>query len=90
MTAKDAPGQQQAAARAPAEDVCTRDEGRLQRLRAEPNLDEIRKLERELSSEQLRSQMLRLRTIADCRRAGPRWCVFLRRYSPKGATFGRE
>jgi hypothetical protein len=42
MTAKDAPGQQQAAARAPAEDVCTRDEGRLQRLRAEPNLDEIR------------------------------------------------
>ena len=57
---KDVPGQQQAAARA-APDVCARDGERLQRLRAEPNLDEIRNLERELACEQLRQQLLRLR-----------------------------
>ena len=42
-------------------DVCARDEGRLQHLRAEPNLDDIRKLERELSCDRLRPQLLRLR-----------------------------
>jgi uncharacterized caspase-like protein len=57
---KDVPGQQQAAARA-APDVCARDGERLQRLRAEPNLDEIRNLERELACEQLRQQLRRLR-----------------------------
>ena len=56
---KDVPGQQQAAARA-APDVCARDGERLQRLRAEPNLDEIRNLERELACEQLRPQLSRL------------------------------
>ena len=57
---KDLHGQQQAAART-APDVCARDGERLQRLRAEPNLDEIRNLERELACEQLRQQLRRLR-----------------------------
>ena len=57
---KDLHGQQQAAART-ALDVCARDGERLQRLRAEPNLDEIRNLERELGCEQLRQQLRRLR-----------------------------
>jgi hypothetical protein len=57
---KDLPGQQEAAAR-PVPDVCARDGERLQRLRATPNLDEIRNLERELACEQLRLQLRRLR-----------------------------
>jgi hypothetical protein len=57
---KDPPGQQEAAAR-PVPDVCARDGERLQRLRAAPNLDEIRNLERELACEQLRQQLRRLR-----------------------------
>jgi Caspase domain len=56
----DLPGQQEAAAR-PVPDVCTREGERLQRLRAAPNLDEIRNLERELACEQLRQQLRRLR-----------------------------
>ena len=60
--AKDAPAQQQLAARSvPAEDVCAQDEGRLRHLRAEPNFDDIGKLQRELSCERLRPQLLRLR-----------------------------
>src|SRR6516164_10450215 len=43
----------------PAE-ACARDAERLQRLRAEPNPEEIRKLERELSCEQIRPQVQRL------------------------------
>jgi hypothetical protein len=57
---KDLPGQQEAAAR-PVPDVCARDGERLQRLRAAPNLDEIRNLERELACEPLRQQLRRLR-----------------------------
>jgi polysaccharide biosynthesis/export protein len=53
------PKQQQAEAKS-APDVCTRDGERLQRLRASPNLDEIRNLERELACEQLRPQLSRL------------------------------
>ena len=40
--------------------ACARDAERLQRLRAEPNPEEIRKLERELSCEQIRPQVQRL------------------------------
>src|SRR5271165_2486452 len=59
---RDAPRQQQAEVRpAPTEDPCLRDATRLQRLRAEPNLDELRKLERELTCEQIRPQLRRLR-----------------------------
>jgi hypothetical protein len=58
----DAPRRQQAeVATMSSVDVCARDEGRLQHLRAEPNLDDIRKLERELSCDRLRPQLLRLR-----------------------------
>jgi Caspase domain len=53
------PRQQQAEARS-APDLCASDAQRLQRLRAEPNLDEIRNLERELACEQLRPQLRRL------------------------------
>ena len=56
---KDVPEQQQAAARA-APDVCARDGERLRRLRASPNLDEIRNLQRGLACEQLRPQLSRL------------------------------
>ena len=41
-------------------EACVRDAERLQRLRAEPNPEEIRKLERELSCEQIRPQVQRL------------------------------
>ena len=58
---KDMPGQQQQAEARSAPDVCARDMERLQRLRAEPNLPEIRNLERELACEQLRPQLSRLR-----------------------------
>jgi hypothetical protein len=58
----DAPGQQPTEVRAaPTEDACLRDAARLQRLRAEPNLDELRKLEHELTCEQMRPQLRRLR-----------------------------
>jgi hypothetical protein len=53
------PRQQQAEAKS-APDVCSRDAKRLQQLRAEPNLDEIRNLERELACEQVRPQLRRL------------------------------
>jgi len=62
--ARDAPRQQQAEvapAPNPNEDSCPRDAARLQRLRAEPNLDELRNFERELACEQIRPQLLRLR-----------------------------
>jgi hypothetical protein len=58
--AKNSARQQQVdAGHRPAE-ACARDAERLQRLRAEPNPDEIRKLERELSCEQIRPQVQRL------------------------------
>jgi hypothetical protein len=41
-------------------EACVRENERLQRLRAEPNSDEIRKFERELSCEQIRLQVQRL------------------------------
>jgi hypothetical protein len=59
---KDTPRQQQAELRsAPTEDACLRDAARLQRLRAEPNLDELRKFEHDLTCEQIRPQLRRLR-----------------------------
>ena len=58
--AKNSARQQQVdAGHRPAE-ACARDVEWLQRLRAEPNPDEIRKLERELSCEQIRPQVQRL------------------------------
>jgi hypothetical protein len=42
------------------EEICARETERLQRLRADPNPDEIRKFERDLSCEQLRPQVQRL------------------------------
>jgi hypothetical protein len=58
----DTPRQQQAELRsAPTEDPCLRDAARLQRLRAEPNLDELRKFEHDLTCEQIRPQLRRLR-----------------------------
>jgi hypothetical protein len=51
--------QQVEAEHGPAE-ACARDAERLRRLRAEPNPEEIRKLERELSCEQIRPQVQRL------------------------------
>jgi uncharacterized caspase-like protein len=58
----DAPKRQQAevAATSPA-DACAKEAERLQRLRAEPSLDEIRKFDSELACERLRPQLLRLR-----------------------------
>lgn len=43
------------------EDACTRDMARLQSVRAEPTVEAITKLERELGCERLRSQLRRLR-----------------------------
>jgi hypothetical protein len=45
----------------PAEDVCSRDAGKLRRLRAEPNADAIAKFDRELGCQQIRPQLQRLR-----------------------------
>jgi hypothetical protein len=42
------------------EEACARENERLQRLRADPNPDEIRKFQRELSCEQIRPQVQRL------------------------------
>ena len=52
--------QQQVDAGPPPAEACARDTMRLQRLRAEPNSEEIRRLERELSCEQIRPQVQRL------------------------------
>jgi hypothetical protein len=52
--------QQQVDAGPPPAEACARDTLRLQRLRAEPNPEEIRKLERDLSCEHLRPQVQRL------------------------------
>jgi hypothetical protein len=52
--------QQQVEAGHRSAEACARDAERLQRLRAEPIPDEIRKLERELSCEQIRPQVQRL------------------------------
>jgi hypothetical protein len=51
---------QQVDAGPPPAEACARDAERLQRLRDEPNPDEIRKLERELSCERIRPQVQRL------------------------------
>jgi hypothetical protein len=40
---------------------CASEEARLSKLRADPNVDEIRKFERELSCEHIRPQLQRLR-----------------------------
>jgi len=57
-----APPKQEAQAQpVPAEDVCARDTARLARLRAEPSLEAVTKLEKELGCEQIRNQLKRLR-----------------------------
>jgi hypothetical protein len=56
-----APKQQTQNGSARAEDTCARDTARLVRMRAEPKLEAITQFEKELSCEQLRSQLLRLR-----------------------------
>ena len=57
---KDSAPQQPMPAGYRPEEICARETERLQRLRADPNPDEIRKFERELSCEQLRPQVQRL------------------------------
>jgi hypothetical protein len=52
--------QQQVDAGPPPAEACARDTMRLQRLRADPNPEEIRKFERDLSYEQIRPQVQRL------------------------------
>jgi Caspase domain len=57
---KDSAPQQPMPAGYRPEEICARETERLQRLRADPNPDEIRKFERDLSCEQLRPQVQRL------------------------------
>jgi uncharacterized caspase-like protein len=57
---KASPKQAQAQPRSP-EESCAHDAARLAQLRAEPNADEIRTFERELSCAQIRPQLQRLR-----------------------------
>ncbi|HEY7090365.1 MAG TPA: caspase family protein [Tepidisphaeraceae bacterium] len=59
-TSPRVPPRQQRAEDKSVPDVCSRDAQRLQQLRAEPNLDEIRNLKRELACEQVRPQLRRL------------------------------
>ena len=58
--AKNSARLQQVDAGHPPAEACARDTERLQRLRAEPNPEEIRKFERDLTCEQLRPQVQRL------------------------------
>lgn len=53
--------QAQAAPPPPANDACSRDTARLAQLRAEPTIEAITKFERELSCNQIRPQLKRLR-----------------------------
>ncbi|RAI37941.1 caspase family protein [Rhodoplanes roseus] len=56
-----APAQPQAASRQAPADACRREQERLVRLRADPSRDAIARLERELTCEALRPQLVRLR-----------------------------
>jgi Caspase domain len=58
--ARNSAQQQQVDAGPPPAEACARDTMRLQRLRADPNPEEIRKFERDLSCEQIRPQVQRL------------------------------
>ena len=58
--AKNSARLQQVDAGHPPAEACARDTEQLQRLRAEPNPEEIRKFERDLTCEQLRPQVQRL------------------------------
>jgi hypothetical protein len=60
MTSPGSPPRQHQAEARSAPDVCARDAQRLQQLRSEPNLEEIRNLDRDLACEQLRPQLSRL------------------------------